>query len=159
VRWAAPVLVFTAEEVWATRYPEGGSVHLLEWPVLPGGEDAALIAKWEHLRELRRHVTEAIEPLRRDKQIGSGLAAEIDLIVADPAWIAAIEGVDLAELFISGGVQVASGRVEGAPVQIIVRPTLDDKCGRCWRHLPEVEADGALCSRCDQVVDAMDALA
>src|SRR5690606_7145539 len=35
VRYAAPVLVFTSEEVWGTRYPEAGSVHLLEWPNLP----------------------------------------------------------------------------------------------------------------------------
>ena len=35
VRWLAPVLVFTAEEVWATRYPDDGSVHLLEWPEVP----------------------------------------------------------------------------------------------------------------------------
>ena len=75
VRWLAPVLVFTSEEVWATRYPDEGSVHLLEWPDVPGVD--ADDAKWAKLRELRTAVTEAIEPLRRDKVIGSSLEAEV----------------------------------------------------------------------------------
>ena len=37
VRWLAPILCFTTEEVWQTRYPEGGSVHLLEWPEIDAG--------------------------------------------------------------------------------------------------------------------------
>ncbi len=83
VRWLAPVLVFTSEEVWGTRYPEGGSVHLLEWPELP--PVAASDARWAELRELRTQVTEAIEPLRRDKVIGSSLEAEVTLPEADLA--------------------------------------------------------------------------
>ena len=75
VRWLAPVLVFTTEEVWGTRYPDGGSVHLLEWPEVPAVD--ADDAKWTRLRELRTQVTEAIEPLRRDKVIGSSLEAEV----------------------------------------------------------------------------------
>src|SRR5207253_3990384 len=71
VRWLAPVLVFTSEEVWGTRYPDAGSVHLLEWPEVPKVD--ADEAKWARLRELRTEVTEAIEPLRRDKVIGSSL--------------------------------------------------------------------------------------
>jgi len=75
VRYAAPVLVYTTEEVWSTRYPDGGSVHLLEWPAVPGvtadGE------RWEMLRDLRERVNEAIEPLRREKVIRSSLEAEV----------------------------------------------------------------------------------
>ena len=67
VRYAAPVLVFTAEEVWGTRYPEGGSVHLLEWPRAAGVATMPTAARWSELRALREQVTEAIEPLRRDK--------------------------------------------------------------------------------------------
>ena len=79
VRWAAPVLVFTAEEVWGTRYPEGGSVHLLEWPEVPTVANDALVERWTQLRALRSTVTEAIEPLRRDKTIRSSLEAEVTL--------------------------------------------------------------------------------
>ncbi len=138
IRYAAPVLVFTAEEVWGTRYAEAQSVHLLEWPVLPalgqGGD--ALIEKWAQLRELRRQVTEAIEPLRREKVVGSSLEADVTIPSTS-------EDIDFAELFISGPVKM--GDILG------VNETLYHKCGRCWRHLPEVAADGELCGRCAEV--------
>jgi isoleucyl-tRNA synthetase len=144
VRYAAPVLVFTAEEVWATRYPEGGSVHLLEWPELPAFAEDGLAARWAGLRDLRAQVLEAIEPLRRDKVLGSGLEAEVTVPAGAP------EG-DLAELFITA--QVTRGQGDG----VTVTRTDQHKCGRCWRHLPEVAEDGALCARCDAVVGAMEA--
>ena len=140
VRWAAPVLVFTSEEVWGTRYPDADSVHLLEWPQIDTQwrEDEALQAKWAGLRELRVAVTEAIEPLRRDKVIGSSLEAEVTVPSdADPAL--------LAELFIVSSVKRGDA--------MAVTKTDKHKCGRCWRLLPEVEADGDLCARCEEVVN------
>jgi isoleucyl-tRNA synthetase len=135
VRWLAPVLVFTTEEVWATRYPDGGSVHLLEWPEIPAID--ADDAKWAELRALRTLVTEAIEPLRRDKVLGSSLEAEVTVpSTADAAL--------LAELFISSTVH------HGDSLQ--VAKSSHHKCGRCWRLLPEVEEDGGLCARCAEVV-------
>jgi isoleucyl-tRNA synthetase len=136
VRWLSPVLVFTSEEVWGTRYPDAGSVHLLEWPVVPGVD--ADEAKWTALRELRAEVTEAIEPLRRDKVIGSSLEAEVTVPSAqDPAF--------LAELFITSTVRKGD--------EVAVTKTSNHKCGRCWRHLPEVREDGDLCGRCEGVVN------
>ncbi|HWI76801.1 MAG TPA: isoleucine--tRNA ligase [Sphingomicrobium sp.] len=138
VRWLAPVLVFTSEEVWATRYPDAGSVHLLEWPEIPQVEADDVL--WARLRELRSTVTEAIEPLRRDKVIGSSLEAEVTLPeLPAPAGF-------LAELFISSTVH------QGDTLKI--SETHHHKCGRCWRYLPEVEEDGALCDRCEEFVDA-----
>jgi isoleucyl-tRNA synthetase len=140
VRWAAPVLVFTAEEVWGTRYPDADSVHLLEWPLIDTEwrENPALEAKWAELRALREQVTEAIEPLRRDKVIGSSLEAQVTVPSdADPAL--------LAELFIVSSVTRGDA--------IAVTKTDYHKCGRCWRLLPEVKADGDLCARCDEVVN------
>ncbi|MFP5330022.1 MAG: isoleucine--tRNA ligase [Alphaproteobacteria bacterium] len=136
VRWLAPVLVFTTEEVWGTRYPEGGSVHLLEWPEIPQVD--ADDGRWAELRNLRGLVTERIEPLRRDKIIGSSLEAEVTVpSAADPAL--------LAELFITSTVR------EG---EWSVVKTANNKCGRCWRYLPEVPEDGGLCGRCEEFVDA-----
>ena len=67
VRYAAPVLVFTSEEVWTTRFPDRGSVHLEALREVPAEwRDAALAERFEGLRALRNTVTEAIEPLRRD---------------------------------------------------------------------------------------------
>jgi isoleucyl-tRNA synthetase len=137
VRWMAPVLVFTTEEVWGTRFPDAGSVHLLEWPEVPlvGADDG----RWAQLRELRTLVTEAIEPLRRDKVIGSSLEAEVTV----PELLAPAD--ELAELFIVSSVKAGDG--------VTVAKTDNRKCGRCWRYLPEVTEDGALCQRCKDVLN------
>ncbi|MBB4837567.1 isoleucyl-tRNA synthetase [Sphingomonas kyeonggiensis] len=138
VRYAAPVLAFTAEEVWQARFPsEDESVHMLEWPVLPEG--ASVESDWTAIRQLRQQVTEAIEPYRREKQVRSSLEAEVTVPVL-PASEA-----DLAELFIVSKVS------KGDAVTVV--PTQRHKCGRCWRHLPEVAQDGALCDRCAGVVE------
>ena len=109
---------------------------LLEWPEVPQGIRST--DNWEALRALRTTVTEAIEPLRRDKVVGSSLQVEVGLPEADvsPA---------LAELFITGPVHEAD--------TLTVTKTDLAKCGRCWRHLPEVVEDGDLCARCDGVVN------
>ena len=140
VRYAAPILCFTAEETWQARFPsEDGSVHYLEWPELPAlpGDDA-VSTRWSDVRALRVQVTEAIEPLRREKRVRSSLEAEVTV----PNAILSEEA--LAELFIVAKVSTADG--------IGVTPTDYHKCGRCWRHLPEVETDGLLCDRCTSVV-------
>ena len=94
---------------------------------------------WLHLRALREQVTEAIEPLRRDKVIGSSLQAEVT--------VPAVDGkIDLAELFIVSSVKAGDA--------LRVAKTEHHKCGRCWRHLPEVDEDGDLCNRCATVVAA-----
>ncbi len=148
VRWAAPVLVFTAEEVWGTRFPDGGSVHVLVWPQVDARLDNEdLRDRWSVLRELRATVSLSIEPMRRDKIIGSSLEAEVDLgsILPVPAD-AALE--DIAELCITAAV-----RKTAQGTRVAVTRTTHHKCGRCWRHRPEVTEDGDLCGRCDQVVN------
>jgi isoleucyl-tRNA synthetase len=173
VRYAAPVLVFTAEEVWGSRFPDTASVHLLEWPELPtlrhsreGGNPSPvtssqpdgpvmaprlrggneLVEKWAGIRSLRRRVTEAIEPYRRDKTIGSSLEANVTLPDFEliENWNETNDG---PEVFISAAVDVNFQNKE-----IKVTKTTHHKCGRCWRHLPEVTDDGALCGRCDAVL-------
>jgi isoleucyl-tRNA synthetase len=163
VRWLSPVLVFTSEEVWGTRFPGAGSVHLLEWPDLPflrhpresGGPAAfdgaeeerdsrfrgndEMDERWAKLRQLRTQVTEAIEPLRRDKVVGSSLEAEV--------WVPSTDDPSfLAELFITSTVHNGD--------EVRVEKTNNHKCGRCWRYLPEVREDGDLCGRCEDVVNA-----
>jgi isoleucyl-tRNA synthetase len=147
VRYAAPVLVYTSEEVWGTRFPDAGSVHLLEWPEVPNlrhsreGGDDELVGKWDAIRASRILANELIEPLRREKVIGSSLEAEYTY-AGDPG------DVDLAEIFIVAAVHQGE--------EASVTRTTHHKCGRCWRHLPEVAEDGALCGRCADVVAAMD---
>ncbi|HEX6783913.1 MAG TPA: isoleucine--tRNA ligase [Sphingomicrobium sp.] len=135
VRWLAPVLVFTSEEVWGTRYPDAGSVHLLEWPVVPQVD--ADEARWAALRELRAQVTERIEPLRRDKVVGSSLEAEV--------WVPSDEDPELLEeLFITSTVRQGDWKVV---------KTGNRKCARCWRHRPDVDGATELDTRCAEVVN------
>jgi isoleucyl-tRNA synthetase len=139
VRYAAPILCFTAEEVWQARYPsEDGSVHFLEWPELPEVEMAS--TTWREVRALRTQVTEAIEPLRREKTVRSSLEAEV-VVPELPA-----DARTLAEAFIVASVTQGDA--------LAVSRTEYLKCGRCWRHLPEVVENEALCARCTEVVDA-----
>ncbi len=194
VRYAAPVLVFTAEEVWGTRYPDAGSVHLLEWPDIltlrhsrEGGNPSPdisanttgqemgpglrrgdeLVERWDQIRWVRAYVNEEIEPLRRSKIIGSSLQAWVELVLEPPRH--SLNDVDWSEVLISAGVElslidVTSNTTVWAPgvktykvregARVSVSPTTHHKCGRCWRHLPEVAEDGALCARCDRVLNA-----
>jgi isoleucyl-tRNA synthetase len=139
VRYAAPVLVFTAEEVWQTRFADAdSSIHYMEYfAVESGWVNPSLAEKWQSLRSLRAEVSGAIEPMRREKTIGSSLEAVVTLPAGD-------SDIDLAELFIVSDV------VRGEALQVHVTP--HPKCGRCWRHLPDVKDDGALCRRCEEVV-------
>ncbi|HEX6741164.1 MAG TPA: class I tRNA ligase family protein, partial [Sphingomicrobium sp.] len=136
VRWLAPVLVFTTEEVWGTRFPEAGSVHLLEWLEVPAVD--ADDAKWTALRALRERVTEAIEPLRKDKVLGSSLEAEVTVPSdADPAL--------LAELFITSTVRSGD--------EVKVTKTENRKCERCRRYMPDVDPATGLDARCQAVLN------
>ncbi|MEO9468189.1 isoleucine--tRNA ligase [Parasphingorhabdus sp.] len=143
-RYIAPVLVFTAEEIWQSRFPDANdSIHLKVWPEVDGGwSDEALAAKWADIRTARISVTEAIEPLRREKTIRSSLEAEVTYPLADLP----VDADEFAELCIVAGVTDGN--------EIKVTKTGHHKCGRCWRLLPDVEEDGALCDRCDEVLSA-----
>jgi isoleucyl-tRNA synthetase len=138
VRYAAPVLVFTSEEVWQTRFPDADSVHFSDWPEVPAVLDGALAEKWSSIRAARMVATEQIEPMRREKIVGSSLEVEY-------THSGSFGDVDLAEIFIVSAVH--QGDRAGAV------KTTNHKCGRCWRHLPEVVDDGALCDRCDTFVN------
>jgi isoleucyl-tRNA synthetase len=144
VRYAAPVLVFTAEEVWQSRNPGSDSVHLLEWPEIGRWEDDDLGTEWAALRALRSQVLEAIEPMRREKVVGSGLEAEVEVPASATM---SLQPEALAELFITAKVSFTDGEA------VHVSRTENHKCGRCWRHLPDVSEDGTLCGRCDEVLN------
>jgi isoleucyl-tRNA synthetase len=149
VRYAAPVLVYTAEEVWQSRYPDSDSVHLLEWPEIPAA--SVDLSRWDALRALRDRVNEAIEPLRREKAIRSGLEAMVS--VPASAIPPGFANAALTELFITSTVKCSdSGDME-------ITRTTHHKCGRCWRHLPEVTEDGALCGRCEEALAQVESAA
>ncbi|WP_298401683.1 isoleucine--tRNA ligase [Sphingobium sp.] len=143
VRYVAPIIPFTAEEVWQSRFPsDEESVHFLEWPEVDHHWiNSHLNDKWGELRYQREQVNEAIEPFRREKVIRSSLEADVTMGEMLPS-----DGVNFAEIAIVARIEMGVG--DG----IIVKPSDWHKCGRCWRLLPEVEEDGTLCHRCDEVL-------
>src|SRR5690606_8836601 len=111
--WLAPILVFTMEEAWLERHPGASeSVHLQLFPDLPAEwRDDALAAKWEKIRDVRRVVTGALEIERKNKVIGSSLEAAPVVSIADADLLAALDGVDFAEICITSFIEV--GQAEG----------------------------------------------
>ena len=149
--WLAPVLAFTAEEAWLDRYPsETGSVHLQTLPHTPAEwRDDALAERWQKIRRVRRVVTGALEIERAAKRIGASLEAAPVVHVADPDLLAAVQGVDFADICITSDISVVAGEgpaeafrldeVRGVAVE--PRPAEGRKCARSWRVTPEVGQD------------------
>ncbi len=151
VIWLAPMLPFTAEEAWTARAGAAeGSVHLELFPEVPAAwRDEALATKWRSVRQVRRVVTGALELARADKKIGSSLEADPVVHISDPALLAALAGVDLAEAAITSGATVVAGegpkdafRLDDvAGVAVVFRPAQGRKCARSWKILSTVGAD------------------
>jgi isoleucyl-tRNA synthetase len=163
--WLSPVLCFTMEEVFLTRHPsDEDSIHLHVMPDVPADwADAALAAKWQQIRRLRRAVTGALEVERREKRIGASLEASVDVVVADDRYVTALEGLNLAEISITSEAFLRQGeappsafRLEDVTdIAVVVNAAPGRKCERCWMILPEVGSDPdvpATCGRCASAV-------
>jgi isoleucyl-tRNA synthetase len=161
VTWFAPILCFTMEEAWTTRFGAGDSVHLHDFLATPAAwADPGLIRKWSRIRELRRVITGALELARADKIIGSSLEAAPVLVVTDAGDKALFDTVDLAEIAITStaSVEIADSldglytvpEIKGAGARFA--KATGEKCARCWRVLEEVKAPTYLCDRCTDAV-------
>ena len=113
--------------------------------------DEAAMAQWETIIQVRDVVNGALETARAEKKIGKSLEANIALTVpAEDAFLAAMDAGALADLLIVSQVTVTVG--EG--IQAAVTNAAGDKCQRCWKVLPTVNAEG-LCPRCAQVIQSL----
>ncbi|MCJ2038052.1 isoleucine--tRNA ligase [Methylobacterium sp. J-059] len=151
VIWLSPVLAFTAEEAWLDRFPsETGSVHLQTLPETPEAwRDDGLAARWQKIRRVRRVVTGALEIERAAKRIGASLEAAPVVSIADPELLAALDGVDFADVCITSAIRVEAGEgpvdafrldeVKG--VAVVPARAEGRKCARSWRVTPEVGND------------------
>ena len=150
--WLAPILVFTAEEAWLSRFPDG-SVHIELFPDIPSHwRDEALAKKWADIRAIRSVVTGALEVERAQKRIGSSLEAAPIVHVADPKLLMALDGVDFAEICIVSDIKIdsegeAPGAAFGLPevkgVAAVFAPAQGVKCARSWRYFDPATADPA----------------
>lgn len=159
----APVLSFTAEEIWRTLAAQPGrrfgvsSVHLSAFPeVQPQWQDVALAQRWERLLGYRTQVQGVLEGSRRDKVIGSSLEATVELRAdADAYEFLQPYQNDLTTLFIVSQVKlIASGEVK-SPLAIAATKSSFGKCERCWNYRDAVGKDRShptLCERCVEAV-------
>jgi isoleucyl-tRNA synthetase len=167
VTWFAPILCFTMEEAWLSRFPgDGESVHLQDFfPAPAAWHDHALIEKWKRVRDLRRVVTGALEIARADKKIGSSLEAMPFIILEKESDAEILASIPFEEIVITSGVEIEAVAT-GAPsdfslpdvpgVKVRFEPAKGGKCQRCWRVLLEVKGR-ALCNRCTDAVEKVPA--
>jgi isoleucyl-tRNA synthetase len=159
VTWLAPMLCFTAEEAYLSRYGnDAGSVHLQSFPEVPAAwRDDALARVWGDIRRVRRVVTGALEIERANKRIGSSLEAAPVIYISDPELMRTITAelagdhgeIGMAEIAITSGAAIAPGegpagafRLDDVPgVAVEFRPAIGIKCARSWKIQPDVGAD------------------
>ena len=149
LRLMAPILSFTAEEAWKvfTKNPDK-SVFEEVWHVLPeSGLDEAVLAHWGNVRQFREIVTKRIEEKREKKEIGSSLAAELDIQAHGPA-LESLKRLEDDLRFVLITSRASVHQANGSPVTVDVIPSRHPKCERCWHYRADVNGAG-LCGRCE----------
>ena len=150
--WWAPILTFTMEEVWLSRFAgEGSSVHLMQFAKTPEEWHQPEIAKkWDMIRNVRRVVTGALELERAEKRIGSSLeAAPAVYVELDTADIATLRASDFAEVCITSDISIAEGagpanafRLDDVKNVAVVPGKAEGlKCARSWKISKEIGQD------------------
>ncbi len=167
VRLMAPVLSFTADEIW--QYMKGKnrseSVHMETFiPIREQYRDAELAARWEEIISVRKEVTKALEQARKNKEIGHSLDADVKLGLSHELMQKLLPYQDqLRSIFIVSSVdlvpldKMASGQASESiqGLKISVSPSTAPKCERCWVHdktIGQNKEHPTLCKRC---VDAL----
>ena len=171
VRWLAPILSFTAEEIWQqTPDHEAESVFLTTWyddwpvfPVIRGGLDQEF---WNDIRAVRQEVSRQLEAVRTAGRIGSALDADVTVYCNEKFHdqLRRLDG-ELRFIFISSGARAAniedrpdgldSSELDGVFVEVTASE--HTKCVRCWHRRPDVGQDTAhpeICTRCVENIAA-----
>jgi len=167
VRLVAPIIPFTADEVWGYTHNKEKSISIHTDLFIPAREelkDNALIERWEVILNVRKEITKALELARNEKIIGHSLDAAVSLALPHNL----LQGLkdyrdELRSICIISAVEfVGEGKIEGGyeskeyPGLVIkVMPSPFNKCERCWIHDSTIGHDKehpALCKRCVQVI-------
>ena len=154
LRLMAPFLSFTAEEAWkifAHNTNSKDTIFTEEFHTLPSIQDgAALITKWQRIREMRSDITKAIEHEREAGHVGSSLQAEIHIQAStSDAQLLKSLGDDLKFITITSSATVEEANV--TEISVSVKSSSHQKCGRCWHYRDDVGHDSQhpeLCGRC-----------
>ncbi len=169
VRWIAPVLSFTAEEIWKELPGERAeSVFMASWyHDLVELESSSDRVRWRAIKDVREAVSKCIEDLRAAGSVGSSLASQAELWV-DGEYAAALDWLGDELRFVLLTSEARTHPFDLAPedaeivsleqgrVAVRVQPSSDPKCVRCWHQRPDVGQHNAhpeLCGRCVENVD------
>lgn len=168
VRMIAPILCFTADEIWqAMPHRDGDDAANIVLNAMPKANPAWAFAeeassKWDKLIALRDDVNKAQEEARKNKVIGKPLEAWVTVYADDETadLLETVPADELAALCIVSKLRVIRGNGEGMqgenlPVQIAIERASGDKCERCWMYVDSIGHDSkhpTLCARCAAVV-------
>ena len=165
ISWFAPILCFTTEEAWISRYGENTkSVHLQQFPRVPEEWKSFVDSdKWEIIRSVRRVVTGAIEVERKNKNIGSSLEV-CPKVYLDKEKINACLNINMADLCITSSIEILdlSAEVNGfklesvSGVEVVINDANGKKCLRCWKISEEVCDSQEVCNRCSEATSCME---
>ena len=146
--YMAPIMPFTCDEVWRSRFGEENSVHLEDF-IQPeeGWMNSALEAKWDEVMDIRRRVNLVIEELRESGKVGSSLEAALHLKLTQKQ-LDAMKNIDAAELFIVSAATVELA--DGEPAYVAQKAE-GKKCQRCWMYFTELD-EAETCIRCAEAV-------
>jgi isoleucyl-tRNA synthetase len=160
VRLMAPIMSFTAEEVW-THMNRGGSVHTAYFPEpqdLTGGLSASArerVPAWDRLMEVRGDVLKSLDTARNEKLIGAPLEARVRLSAnGDLRPLLEKYAGELPGLFIVSQVEVDSAGA--GPLEVTVERAAGTKCERCWKYTADVGASQKYPTICGSCVEAVD---
>ena len=151
VRLMAPILSFTAEEVWGTLTgKQDVSVFEQLWYELPHEDAARLLAKWTVIRGARGWITKELEEIRAAGSIGSSLQAEVNIDAAGDKYEAlASLGDELRLVLIVSSATLRSAASGEEGVSVVA--SSHQKCERCWHYRADAGSDNnhpTLCGRC-----------
>lgn len=164
VRWSAPILSFTAHEIWQEiPQADAESVFLSEWyqglATLPEDENQPLLTRayWQQVMAVKTAVNKEIEEARTRKEVGSGLSAEVTLYVAPElkARLALLSD-ELRFVLITSSATLSDQNGEGQATDVVglnvkVTPSTYTKCVRCWHYRADVGSHAEhpeICARC-----------
>jgi isoleucyl-tRNA synthetase len=161
VRLVAPVMSFTADEVWEYLPPVEGrpvSVHLALFPKpeeVFANDPRPVLEEWKRLFAVREESLRILEEARQAKRIGKGLEADVE--IAAPGDLLALlqrHQNGLKEFLNVSAVRVA----QGSELKVTALPASGHKCARCWNYMPEVSNYGIwqnVCTRCHAALHEM----
>ena len=150
--WLAPILCFTAEEAWKTRYlDDDETIHLKEYfPANEAWNNKKISYKWDQIRQLRLKVTNSIEERRKSGLVGSSLEAEIIFEVSNKFY-KVLKDLNLSEILICSKVSITVNDELNEDFSNIICKKADGfKCIRCWKVFDKLDEN--ICKRCTKVV-------